>query len=253
MVTVGAGSMENNEGSLGQSAFRTTHWSVISAAGAEDSVGARKALEQLCTLYWFPIYAFIRRWGHSTHAAQDLTQDFFFRLLDKRHIERADRNRGRFRTFLLTSVKHFLADQHDRAHAEKRGGGQVPVSIDVEIAEGRYLAEPVENETPEKVYERRWANTLLERVVAQLGADFAETGKSEFFKELTPFLWGRKSGTPYREIGDRFGMTESAVKMTVSRLREKYRQLLQVEIAHTVATPEEIEDEIRHLISVFSS
>ncbi|HEY5913202.1 MAG TPA: sigma-70 family RNA polymerase sigma factor [Verrucomicrobiae bacterium] len=231
--------------------FATTHWSVVLAA--REGADAAAALERLCATYWPPLYAYLRRFGCAPEEAEDLTQDFFASFLSRRSVDRADPKRGRFRTFLLTCLQNYVRDVHARNRTLKRGGQVHLVSLDRERAERGYGAEPAERLTPERVFERRWATTLLEHVLTQLGAEFARTGKREFFEQLKGYVWGEQDATPVRQIMLQFGVSESAVKVTVHRLRQRFRELLRMEIAHTVAGPEEVEDEIRHLAQVLSA
>jgi len=232
--------------------FATTHWSVVLAAGQSESPGAQEALAKLCQTYWYPLYAFVRRQGHSPHDAQDLTQEFFARLLRSHYFAAADPKRGRFRSFLLGSIKHFLAHEWEKGRALKRGGGQVLISLDGPAGETRYALEPPDNVTADKIFERRWALTLLEQVLARLQEDYAASGKRQLFQELKPTLTGEKCAGSYVEIGSRLGLNEGAVKVAVHRLRQRYGELLREEIAHTVASPEEVEEELRHLLSALS-
>jgi RNA polymerase sigma-70 factor (ECF subfamily) len=232
--------------------FATTHWSVVLAAGQGDDTRAREALEKLCRAYWYPLYAFVRRQNRSPHDAQDLTQEFFARLLESSALARVDRTKGRFRSFLLASLKHFLANQRDHDRAQKRGGGQALLSFDAATAETRYRLEPTDEATPEKAYEKQWALTLLELVMARLRAEHAAAGKKRQFEQLKGSLLGDKSMLLYAEIAAQEGVSESAVKMSVSRLRLRYRELIYDEIAHTVSSPSEIEDEIRHLLAAIT-
>jgi RNA polymerase sigma factor (sigma-70 family) len=228
--------------------FATTHWSIVVSAGGSRSAEVDRALALLCENYWFPLYAFARRAGYSAEDAQDLTQEFFARLLVQRFFTKADREKGKFRTFLLAALKHFLADERDRAHAQKRGGGQTVISLDGLDAETRYGLEPVSNLTPEKMFEKQWALSLLEHVLSRLHAEMAAEGKSALFEALKDTLTGARS-IAYAAIGSKLGMTEGAVKVAVHRLRRRYRDLLREQIAETVASPDEIGDEIRYLLS----
>ena len=230
--------------------FTTTHWSVVLASAQRDSPQAAVALEQLCRTYWYPLYAFVRRQGHSPHDAEDLLQGFFARFLEKNYLNDVDRSKGRFRSFLLAALKHFLAGEWDKAHAAKRGGQAQFLSLDSESAEGRYGEEPVSDLTPEKLYEQRWACVLLEQVMQRLEQDAGEAGKGHFFEALKPFLVGGSYAVSYAELAVRFGASEAALKMKVQRMRHRYQRLLREEIAHTVATPAEVEDEIRYLFRV---
>jgi RNA polymerase sigma-70 factor (ECF subfamily) len=227
--------------------FATTHWSVVLAAGNAASPGSRRALATLCEAYWFPLYAFARRLGRQPDDARDLTQAFFARLLEKDFLRAADPARGRFRSFLLAAFKHFLAKEHDRAAAQKRGGGKHMFSLDLASAEGRYGLEPASGLTPERAYERRWALTLLDRVMRRLQDESSALGKERLFDRLKVFLTGDSDTPPYREVADELGMTEGAVKVAVHRLRRRFRELVLEEIAQTVDGPAEVEDELRHL------
>ena len=230
--------------------FATTHWSVVLAAGQSGTPDAHAALERLCQTYWPPLYAFLRRYGCSPEDAQDLTQDFFVHFLEKGAAGQADPQRGRFRSFLLACLQHYLHDAHDRRTSARRGGGTPALSLDQERAERGYAAEPIEHVTPERVFEKRWATTLLENVMIQLAAEFSRTGKREFFDQLRGFVWGEQGTTPVREIAARFGVSESAVKVTAHRLRQRFRELLRLAIAHTVSNAKEIDEEIEYLTRV---
>lgn len=232
--------------------FATTHWSVVLAAGEETSAGSTQALERLCSTYWKPLYAYVRRYGHDTHEAEDLTQEFFARLLARESISVADPARGRFRTFLLSSLQNFLRNEWKRAQREKRGGGKPVLSLDAKRAEAEYSLEPVDDLTPERLFERRWAMTLLEQVLARVRADYKAAGTMALFDELKDYIWGEQNTTSYAGMGTRLGMSEGAVKVAAHRLRRRYRELLRDEIAQTVAHPQEVDDELRHLISIIS-
>jgi RNA polymerase sigma-70 factor (ECF subfamily) len=233
---------------MSASRFATTHWSLIVAARQRAEPGADDALASLCAAYWYPLYAFVRRRGHGADEAQDLTQEFFARLLEKDFLAQADQARGRFRSFLLAACGHFLANERDRARAQKRGGGQRPLSLDWADAEGRYQVEPADAITPEKLFQRRWALTLLEQVFARLKEDHAARGKGRVFDRLRGFLVGEQGGS-YREAAADLGMTEGAVKVAVHRLRQQYRDLLREEIGRTVDSPEQIDEEVRELFA----
>jgi len=232
--------------------FNTTHWSVVLRATNSNAKDSAAALQQLCSTYWYPLYAYVRRRGYSHEDAEDLTQGFFSVILAKNYLERADQNRGRFRTFLLRSIENFVCNEWDRASAKKRGGGQEIISWEEQDAEGRYLNEPVESLTPERIFEKLWASTLLGMVLRKLREEFTIGGHVELFEALKPHLWSDEPGLRYADLAARLGMTVVAVKVTVHRLRHRYRNLLREEIAHTVANSDEIDDEIRHLISVMS-
>ena len=233
--------------------FATTHWSVIVAAGEGDSAQATEALEKLCRTYWYPLYACVRRRGYQPQNAQDLTQGFFTALLTGKHWMQANRERGRFRTFLLTAFDNYLHNEHDRATALKRGGAHEIVSWEEHMAEGRYAQEPVGGLSPEQIYEKRWAATLLERVLARLREESIHATRLELFDQLKPHLWGEDEATPYAQLATRFDLSVSAIKVTVHRLRRRYRELLREEIAQTVADPAEIDGEIQYLIRVMSA
>lgn len=238
--------LEPTPGSARQ--FATTHWSVVlEARNSPDE--ASTALETLCRTYWYPLYAFVRRAGHDPHSAQDLTQEFFARFLAKNYLSGVSREKGKFRSFLLAALKHFLADEWDKSQTVKRGGGKPLVSLDDETAEARYSLEPSHELTPDKIYERRWALTLLEQVLRHLEVEYESDGKKATFDALHPFLLGKQAATPYSKAASTLGMTEGAVKVAVHRLRRRYRELLRMEIANTVADAGEIEEELRHLLA----
>lgn len=222
------------------------------SAGHDSESVARAALEQLCQAYWYPLYAYVRRQGQSPEDAQDLTQSFFERFLERGYFSLADRERGRFRTFLLTSLKHFLAEEWRKQNRQKRGGGQTFVPISPEDAENRYSAEPSTGLSPDLLYDRRWAEALLERVLAQLRKDYDSTGRTAVYGQLQQFLWGRQAEISYSEMGSRLGINEGAVKVAVHRLRQRFRELLQEEVATTVRAPDQVESEMRHLLGAFA-
>lgn len=229
--------------------FATTHWSVVVAAGRKDPAGAaRAALESLCRDYWYPLYAYARRRGLSADDAADLIQEFFAYLLEKQALAAADRERGRFRTFLLTALQRFLGRQRERAAARKRGGGKQRLALDFSTGETRYRLEPFHELTAEIVYERRWALTLLEKALQRLQAHAAAKGQSQVFERLRGFLTGDRAQGSYAEAAAELGMSEAAVKVAVHRLRRRYGALLREEIAQTVSTPEEVEEELDHLL-----
>jgi RNA polymerase sigma factor (sigma-70 family) len=226
--------------------FVTTHWSVVLTAGRSDTTRARAALENLCQTYWHPLYAYVRRRGHSSEDSQDLTQAFFARLLERNAVAAVAPEKGRFRSFLLASLNHFLSDEWDKARAQKRGGGKV-ISLDLQSAETRLGEIPVENFTPEKAFEHRWAITLLEQVYQRLGEEYRAQGKGTLFDALRTTLAGASDAAPYAELARQLDMSEGAVKVAVHRLRQRYRALLRDTIADTVSTPDEVEDELRYL------
>ena len=229
--------------------FTTTHWSVVLAAGQRASPDSRRALAMLCERYWFPLYAYVRRSGHSSHDAEELTQEFLTQLIEKEYLQDVDRQRGKFRSFLLAALKHFLSKQRERTRAKKRGGGRVPVSLDFRDAESRYKLEPTDELTPERLYERRWALTLLDEVLHRLQQEFTDAGKLAVFDRLKGALTGSQDSPTYRQIAEDLAMTEGAVKVAVHRLRRRYRELLKEEIAQTVKDPAEIDDELRELFA----
>ena len=236
----------------GSPLFATTHWSVVLAAGGDSSSAVRDALEKLCRAYWYPLYAFVRRQGIEVADAQDLTQEFFARLLSRNDLARVRREKGRFRSFLLASLKHFLTNEWKRARRLKRGGGQTIVPLDSGDAETRFGHEPAHDLTPEKLFERRWALTLLDSTLTALRREHEDAGKTRQFDELKIFLTGGDGLPSYAEVGDRLNVREDAVKMAVSRLRKRYRELLRAEIAHTVSSPAEIDDELRQLFAALT-
>jgi len=241
----------NQETDLGLARrFNTTHWSVVLAAGDQNSPQTEAALARLCQTYWFPIYAFVRKRGNPPERAQDLTQGFFAILLEKQHLAKAARERGRFRCFLMTSVENFLRNEHERARAQKRGGGRSLISLDEQDAEQRYLCEPATETDPAKTFEQHWAATLLNTVLTRLQDDFEASGRPELFEALQAQLWGDSDSMSFPKLAERFGMTLANVKVTAHRLRRRYRELLREEIAHTVALPSQIDDEIRHLMQI---
>jgi len=234
----------------GRRHFATTRWSLVLRAGAGASVsGADEALASLCETYWYPLYAFLRSQGRSADEAQDLTQAFFTRMLEKRSIRRADPTRGRFRSFLLTSLKNFAANERDRELASKRGGATQILSLELETADGRFRLEPPSDETPETIFDRRWAVTLLDRALARLRAETVRGGKPQHFDRLKAYLVGDQPQLSYAETASLLGMSEGAVKVAVHRLRRQFRDVVRDEIAQTVSSPEEIDDELRHLWS----
>ena len=240
---------------VGHGAFVTTHWSVVLAAGrGSDTSRARDALARLCQAYWHPLYAYVRRLGNSPHDAQDLTQEFFARLLAKNYLAGADESRGRFRSYLLASFKNFLANEWDKARAQKRGGGQIPIPIDVASAETscQVTVEPADPASAEKIFERRWALTLLDQVLRRLRNEYVSSGRTELFEQLKPTLTEASRSVKYAEIAARLDTTEGAVKVAVHRLRQQYRELLRAEIAETVSSPDEVDDELKNLFAALA-
>jgi RNA polymerase sigma-70 factor (ECF subfamily) len=236
----------------GAAVFATTHWSVVLDAGANETPRARAALTSLCRAYWYPLYAYVRRRGYTAPDAQDLTQEFFARLLQQNWLQQADRQRGKFRTFLLTALSHFLANEWDKAKAQKRGGTVQFVPLQLDDAETKYGMEPTDPKTPEQCYERRWAVTLLEQVLSRLQEEHRVEEKMPLFEALKPCLAGDKDAQPYKSLAATLGISEGAVKVAVHRMRQRYRQLLREEIANTVASPAEVEEEMQHLFAVLA-
>ncbi len=229
--------------------FGTTHWSVVLAAGEQDSPRAAEALEKLCATYWYPLYAHVRRRGHDPEAARDLTQGFIAQMLARRALALADSTRGRFRTFLLAALDNYLHHQHRDGHALKRGGGREVVSWEIEEAEGRLALETPDHSSPDREFDRRWALATLETVRARLRHELLIASKAELFDLLRPHLFGDPDGVPYAQVAAQLKLTTVAVKVTVHRLRRRYAELLRQEVARTLAHPEEADQEIRHLIA----
>lgn len=242
-------SPSGREADAGAAIFATTRWSVVLMAQGR-SPAADAALEALCRTYWIPLYAFIRREGFPVEEAKDLTQGFFARWLERRDFDAVRQEKGRLRSYLLVSLKHFLANEHNRATAIKRGQGQQPISLEEIFAQHRFDLEPVESLTADQIYERRWAVAVLDQVLARLGAEYRKTGREQLFDRLQALLADESDHPSQAEIANELGMTENAVKQAFHRLRVRYRELLREEISHTVATPDELEDELRHLIAV---
>ena len=229
-------------------AFPTTRWSIVLAAGRHSAVGSGEALNALCKSYWRPSYAYVRRLGVGVDDAQDTVQEFFTRLLEKHGLGRVDPSSGRFRAFLLTSLKNFIADQRDRGRAQKRGGGRPSLPLAIETAEKWYALEPADLLTPERVYDRRWALTLLDMIRGRLRRDFARTGNLPLFESLEPFLTGENVCLSHAALAAHLDMSEGAVTVAIHRARRRYRELLREEIRQTVATPEEVIGELRYLL-----
>ncbi|MHC1764641.1 MAG: RNA polymerase sigma factor [Verrucomicrobiia bacterium] len=237
----------------GNVAFTTTRWSVVLQASSGQSPEAVAALDQLCRIYWYPLYAFVRRRGYSAEDAEDLLQSFFARLIEKEFLKDVDQSKGRFRSFLLAALKHFLSKEWVKSKAQKRGGQAQHVSYEAEAAESSYRGDLASDLTPEKLYEQRWAVALLESVMHRLEEHFAEAGKAGFFEVVKGFLVGQHRPQTYAQAASQLSLSEAALRMKVQRMRHRYQQLVREEIAHTVANPEEVEDEIRYLLHVLSS
>ena len=234
-------------------AFLTTHWSVVLGAGQRDLARATAALERLCRIYWYPIYAFVRRRGSDQHEAEDLTQAFFAFLLEKDTLKKVDRQKGKFRTFLLAALTNFLNNEWDKRQTLKRGGQRQIISLDDAAAEGLYLREPTDSLTPEKLFERRWASALIEQVLALLKLEYAAGSKAGLFAKLEPALTGEVGTGVYAGWAAALGTSEGAVKVALHRMRRRFGELLRSEIAHTVSSPEEIDEEIRYLFAAIAN
>lgn len=233
----------------GAAEFASTRWSVVLAAGRDSSPDGREALATLCRNYWYPLYAYVRRRVADPHEAQDLIQEFFSRLLDKNMLAVADPRRGRFRAFLLTSLRNFLANEWEKARAEKRGGGRTVLPLSFDSGESRYTREPADKLTPERLFDRQWAETLIDHVMTGLRDEFTRAGKIEHFERLKVFLTGRNPDAAYADVARRLGMSEGAAMVAAHRLRRRFRERLRAEIAETVAEPHDIDDEIRSLFA----
>jgi len=233
-------------------AFVTTHWSVVVKAGQSDTPRAHQALSHLCETYWYPLYTYVRKRGYSPEDAQDLTQEFFARLLERNWVSEADQERGRFRSFLLSAMNHFLSDEWDKARAQKRGGGRKNIPLQLDTAETRYGVEPADPITPEQSFERRWALTLLEQVLNRLQRDYEQEGKAQLFAELRFAISADQAAIPYAELAARLGMSEAAIRVSVHRLRKEYRQALRAQIAETVTDEAEVAAELAYLREILS-
>lgn len=239
-------------GTPSRAQFVTTHWSVVLSASEQASPASDEALEKLCRTYWHPLYAYVRRRGNSPANAQDLTQEFFARLLERNWLARADHTKGRFRTFLLHAMERFLANEWDKARALKRGGGQKRVPLQFDTGETQYSAEPADLRTPEQVFDRCWARELLRQVLQRLEAEYRSEGKAGLFTALEPCLVGDRERLPYPQLAAQLELREGAVRVAVHRLRRRYRELLRTEIANTVASAGEVDAELRHLFHVLA-
>jgi RNA polymerase sigma-70 factor (ECF subfamily) len=237
----------------GRGRFATTRWSLVLSAGRRTGAGSAEALASLCEIYWYPIYAFIRRQGYGADESADLTQAFFARVLEKQYFSSADPARGRFRAFLCASARHFLSNERDRARTLKRGGAHPIVSLEVETAEGRYRIEPRDEVTPETLFDRRWALLVLERALARLRDEHRSAGKAELFERLKGFLTGDRDDMPYADVARTLSMSEGAVRVAVHRLRRRFRDALTTEIAETVSDPAEVGPELDYLMKAVST
>jgi RNA polymerase sigma-70 factor (ECF subfamily) len=235
----------------GAAAFATTHWSLVLRAGQDSGSGSDAALEQLCRAYWYPLYAFVRRAGHSPHDAEDLTQAFFAYLLEKRLVAKADSETGRFRSFLIGAFRNFLANEWRHRHAQKRNAAQT-VPLETGAVEDRYTQEPADTADPLVLFEKAWAVAVLDQAMAQLASEHTAAGKERLFRELQVFLQGDRGPRTYAAIGTDLGLSEGAVKVAVHRMRLRYRELLRATVANTVADPLEVDAELRHLLHVLN-
>jgi RNA polymerase sigma factor (sigma-70 family) len=245
-----AGETSGQHANSNAAQFTTTDWSIVLAAGQNLSPESDAALARLCETYWYPLYHYVRRQGNGPEDAEDLTQQFFARLLEKNYLAKADRDRGKFRTFLLGSMKNFLVDEWKRAGRLKRGGGHSFISFDFCKAESRYAAEPISES--ENGYEKQYAVAMVEQVIRALEHEYAAVGKGPLLAELKGCIWGEESSASYAEIGRRLNMAEGTVKVSAHRLRQRFGELLRGEVAHTVMLSQEVDDELRHLIAVLS-
>lgn len=233
--------------------FPKTRWSVLLAArDRKDDARAAAALDELCRAYWFPLYVYVRRRGYSPQDAEDLTQGYFAALIEKDYLADADRERGKLRSFLLLTLKHYIADEWTKASALKRGSGKPPISIDA-AAEERYALEPIDEQSPDRLYEKRWALTLLDNVLHQLRADYEASGQLVLFETLKKFLSWNSGREAYRDIASHLGMKENAVRVAIFRLRRRYGDLLRAQVADTVTKPDEVPSELDYLLSILRS
>jgi RNA polymerase sigma-70 factor (ECF subfamily) len=245
------GAFDNSPEDPRRAAFDTTHWSLVLAANGPATPEAQAALSALCATYWYPLYAFVRRKGNDPDSAQDIVQGFFARLLEKGDLRKVDPARGRFRSFLMSACSHYMANLHDHDRALKRGGRST-ISIDAVEGERRYVREPAHDLTPERLFLRRWATTLLDRVLDRLGHELKAAGRGEHFEVLKPTLLADGDAASYRELGARMGATESAARVAAHRMRARYRELLREEVGQTLADPADVEQEIRDLFLALS-
>ena len=238
---------------VGDRAFHTTHWSVVLAAREQDGTIARNALANLCSAYWYPLYVFVRARGHSPEDAEDLTQEFFRRFLERNSLQNVTPAAGKFRSFLLACVKHFLVNEWEHAHAQRRGGGQVPIALDGGEAETRWSLEPADHSTPEALFEKRWAYAVLEQTMKALEAEYAAKNKADVFEELKGFLPGGQGPSSRAELAAMRGISVGAVDVAVHRLRQRFGVVLREQVAQTVSSDAEVDEEIRYLMTVLGS
>jgi len=241
------------EGAAGKGQFNTTHWSVVLLAGEVQNSKAGAALESLCQSYWYPLYAYVRRKGYSSHDAQDLTQDFFARLLEKNYVRLATSERGKFRSFLLKSLHHFLVNDWVRKQAQKRGGGQMFISFQEQNAEGRYQQEPASEISAESLYDRRWALALLDKALNGVGTEYRGSGRGAVFDRLKGSILTDGTAEMYTAIGGDLGLSAGAVKVALHRLRSRFRALVRAEVAQTVSNPNEVDEELRCLMAALNA
>ncbi|MFT5299798.1 MAG: DNA-directed RNA polymerase specialized sigma24 family protein [Mariniblastus sp.] len=234
----------------GNRQFETTQWNLVKAINVEDSVASSTALQELCQTYWYPLYSYVRGQGHDANTAADLTQAFFADLLQREDLKKVDPSLGKFRSFLLTAIKHFLMNQWDKRNAQKRGGGRSPLSLNFEEADGKFALDPFHAQTPELIFQKQWARTLLERVNESLREEFQKRGKVHQFDRLRKFLAGKSNEETVGAAAAQLGMSEVAVKVAVHRMRQRFGLLLREEIEQTVSTPEEVDTEIQQLFEV---
>ncbi len=243
----------NNAGQFGKDRFATTQWSMVRAVGDANSQSASTALQELCQIYWYPLYSYVRRQGKDANTAADLTQSFFADLLQREDLKRVDPELGKFRSFLLSAFNHFLMNEWDKAKAQKRGGGKSPLSLDFNAADNRYQLEPTHQRTPESIYQKQWASTLIKRANSALRSEFANRGKAHQFDKLSKFLAGKSEDETLAQAAAQLTMTEVAVKVALHRMRKRFGELLREEIQQTVTTTEEIDSEIQQLFEVFKN
>ena len=242
--------MQNEQSGRENRRFHTTRWSLVFLAGNSDSIDGREALGELIESYWYPLYAYSRRWGHDEHDASDLTQGFFATLLEEKRLPVASPTRGRFRSFLLSSFKNYSANQKRDAKALKRGGGVIVHSLQFQDSENRYIHEPFTDETAEQLYERSWVNSLLSRVDARLGENYHRAGRDQLFSLLHPHLMNRSDALPKETIGVQLKLSSAAIAMSLHRMRQRYSELVREEVSATVENSEEVDDELRHLMTI---
>jgi len=246
-------SEELQSSAVGAEPFAPTQWSMVLRAQERNTPLAQHALEQLCRVYWYPLYGFVRRSGYDVATAEDLTQDFFVRVTQKDFLHSVDRSKGKFRSFLLASLKNFLANERARSRAAKRGGGRLNFSLDAEMAENRFKAEPFHEATPEKAFDRTWAMTLLDNALARLKQEYVERGSADLFDAVQPYLSGDRDQSDYAAVAARLNTTEAAIKMAVVRLRRRYGQMLRAKVGQTVASEAELNEELRHLFTALAN